>query len=140
MRVCVWLLLGVGMVVLLGWSWWGAGTGWAAWGRRVCGWGVWGGVAWCIAGRGGLERAFVTGQLHWDGVQWWWDQEQGSPVPSDTRPAGWPRVVLDVQWGMLLLFVDPGSVRRYVWAQRGAGDAVRWGDVRRAVYAPGRSG
>jgi toxin CptA len=79
----------------------------------------------CLAARDWLRSA--SGELRWDGVEWWW--EEGADLVS-----GQPAIALDLQSRMLLRWSADGGGTRWFWLERKA-KATDWEALRRAVYS-----
>ena len=110
----------VGALVVGYWSWLAFSDG--AW-KWV---GLAGFVAAALTAAGSFNR-IAEGRLDWDGVAWAW------AVGSD-RSCGTVTVELDLQFLMLLAFVQVGGGRRRVWMFLG-GRGPRWVALRRAAFA-----
>ena len=123
--VSIWLSMGAGE----GWPWrLRAGGGACLWLVSCTAW-----IGWWRSQRGGT--------LHWTGTQWMWRQ-RGAGASHYLGEA--PQVVWDAQRSMLLRLHAPlapsGAVQQWVWVaahqpQMQGLCAVRWGDLRRAVYS-----
>lgn len=87
-------------------------------------------AAWVIAT--GWQRAPV-GRLQWDSQRWRWE----SAVYRSGTALEPPRVVLDVQFALLLRLDNQAGAAWWLWAERSAWPS-RWLDLRRAVYAKHR--
>lgn len=73
-------------------------------------------------------RRPVTGMLRWDGQHWNWESG-GRNALGIVAPR------LDWQQGLLLEFRSPDGRGHWLWPERHA-DSLRWGALRRALYAP----
>jgi toxin CptA len=87
-------------------------------------------TAWVMAT--GWQRAPV-GRLQWDGQRWRWE----SAVYRSGTALEPPRVVLDVQFALLLRLDNQAGAVWWLWAERSAWPS-RWLDLRRAVHAKHR--
>jgi hypothetical protein len=81
-------------------------------------------------------RQLFTGELHWDGLQWW--ANSGAGVLAGQDPcAVHPRICLDA-FNLFLLRLDALEGGRSHWCGlRRADDPSAWGDLRRALYSSG---
>lgn len=80
----------------------------------------------------GWQRAPV-GRLQWDGQRWRWESA-GYRSGTALEP---PRVVLDVQFALLLQLNNQAGAVWWLWAEKSAWPS-RWLDLRRAVHAKPR--
>lgn len=123
----LWLLLMVSSaMVLLLWSWLGAGDGQAWWvriGAAALVWLLCAGLGWTA-----LQRQ-PLGALHWSGTAWAW-QLNGQSQPL----TGVPVVLWDVQWLLVLGFIDERQRMQRLVLQRNWAPHS-WADLRRAVYS-----
>lgn len=113
-------------LVLLFWSWQGAGFGHELW-LRV---GV-SGLLWLLCAWLGwqVQQRFPKGALHWTGDCWQWE------VNGQVRPLpGVPVVILDLQRLLVLSFVDEHKRTQHFVLQRNWAPHA-WMDLRRAVYS-----
>lgn len=113
-------------LVLLFWSWQGAGFGHELW-LRV---GV-SGLLWLLCAWLGwqVQQRFPQGALHWTGDCWQWE------VNGQVRPLpGVPVVILDLQRLLVLSFVDEHKRTQHFVLQRNWAPHA-WMDLRRAVYS-----
>lgn len=91
----------------------------------------------CGVAAGASWRGLFTGELHWDGQQWWAESTAPAHAGSQEPSAVQPFMCLDLA-GLFLLRLDrpKGGARRWCGLQR-ADDPARWGDLRRALYSSG---
>lgn len=116
---------------LLAWGCWGAGHGSALGLRLGLALGLW--LVCLGCSRYALLRQ-PQGTLHWSGMAWTWMGLQGQTWPLQ----GVPLVVLDMQWLLVLTFVDAEQrTQRFVLQRDWAPPA--WTDLRRAVYSSAHS-
>jgi len=113
-------------LVLLFWSWQGAGFGHELWLRvgvsallwLLCAW-----LGWQV------QQRFPQGALHWTGGCWQWE------VNGQVRPLpGVPVVILDLQRLLVVGFVDEHKRTQHFVLQRNWAPHA-WMDLRRAVYS-----
>ena len=129
-----WWLQGMLVVsgcALLAWGCWGAGHGAALWlrlGLAACLWLV------CACCSRYVLRHQPEGTLHWSGTAWAWIGAETQVLPLQ----GEPLVVLDMQWLLVLTFVDAEQRAQRFVLQRDWAPQI-WADLRRAVYSSAHS-
>lgn len=113
-------------LILLLWSWQGAGFGHELWlrvGVSVLLWLLCAVLGWQV------QQRLPRGALHWSGGRWLWEAN------GQVRPlAGVPVVILDLQRLLVVSFVDRHKRTQHFVLQRNWAPHA-WMDLRRAVYS-----
>lgn len=124
-------MVAVSGCALLAWGYWGAGHGSALWLRLGLALGLW---LVCAGCSGYALHRQPQGAVQWSGRAWTWMGLEGQ-----TRPLqGVPLVVLDMQWLLVLTFVDAEQRTQRFVLQRDWAPQI-WADLRRAVYSSAHS-
>lgn len=117
------------LAALVGWSYVGLQAGWLERSIALLLWTAATGAAghfWWNAPRGALA---------WDGAQWWLETAHAGPaVPAEASP----QVLLDLQWGLLLLLKVRQNRSLWLWLERRQ-SPQQWSALRRAVYSRARA-
>ncbi len=89
----------------------------------------------CGVGAAASWRKLYTGELHWDGQQWWAEPTASTSV--EDASAVHPRLCFDA-FNLFFLRLDvPGGGRSQWCGLQRVDDPALWGDLRRALYSSG---
>ena len=119
------VVVGSGLLLLL-WSWQGAGVGHELWLRVGAA-----ALLWLLCAVLGwqAQHRLPQGALHWSGCGWLWE------INGQARPLqGVPVVILDLQRLLIVGFVDGHKRTQHFVLQRNWAPHA-WMDLRRAVYS-----
>ena len=123
-RVAQTLVLVLGAAVLVLWCFQVDQQGW----RQALAAGVWLACAGLALVPGSLP---VQGLLRWDGQCWSWESKNATMAGT---------IIVRADWlvGLLLEFHADGHQTHWLWLERG--QTGKWEDLRRALWAPGKTG
>lgn len=100
------------------------------------GWRQWLAMA-CVVATGVVAvrhwRAAAVGELHWDGMEWWWTEK----MAPGGRITGRLVAHLDLQRWLLVRLCDTAGGQRWLWLEQ-CRQPARWSDLRRAVHSRAR--